>query len=113
MLSLLTATITIQPRDVAVCTGGVAVFTCVVDRNGTSTTGDDVKWKQIRMSNRTSILGVSFNITTTISGDIITSTLTITGATDSNTLGTSLYHCVVSDMITGNVAIHVLTGKNS
>jgi len=99
-----------------VCTGGVAVFTCVVDRNGTNITSDDVMWEQIRVGGGTSTLstsnrGVPFNITTTISGDILTSPLTITGATDSNTLGTSLYHCVVNDAMSKSAAIHVTTGK--
>ena len=44
---------------------------------------------------------------------LLTSTLTITEATDNNTLGTSSYHYVVSDIITGPVAIHDLSGKNS
>jgi len=99
------------------CTGGVAVFTCVVDRNGTNTTSDDVMWEQIRMSGGISTLStanrqVPYNITTTISGDILTSTLTITGATDSNTLGNSLYRCVVSDVKSRNASVHVTTGKS-
>jgi len=115
--SLLTATITTQPSDVTMCTGGVAVFTCVVDRNGTNITSDDVMWQQIRVVGATSTLstsnrGVPFNITTTISGDILTSTLTITGATDSNGLGTSSYHCVVNDMMSRSAVIRVTSGKN-
>jgi len=90
-----TGRITTQPSNTTLCTRGVAVFTCVVDRNGTNITSDDVIWEQIRVGGGTSTLstsinrGVPFNITTTISGDILTSMLTITGATDSNTLGTS------------------------
>ena len=109
-----TARITTQPRNVTMCTGGVAVFTCAVDRNGTNTTCDDVMWQRITgnfivtLSNRRG----PFNITTTISGDILTSTLTITGATDSNTLGNSLYHCVVSDVKSRNASVHVTTGKS-
>jgi len=115
------ARITTQPSDVTVCTGGVTMLTCVVDRNGTNITSDDVMWKQIRVGGGTSTLSTSNNrgvplnisITTTISGDILTSTLTITGATDSNTLGTSLYCCVVSDVISRSAAIHALTGNSS
>jgi len=104
-----------QPSNVTVCIGGVAVFTCVVDKNGTNVTSDDVTWEQIRVGGGTSTLstsirGVPFNITTTISGDILTSTLTITGATDSNTLGTSLYRCVVNDMMSRSAVVH-LEGK--
>ena len=95
------------------CAGEVAVFTCIVDRNGTNITSDDVMWQQIRVGGHVSKLlggGVHFNITTTISGDILTNTLTITGATDSNTLGTSLYRCVVNDMMSRNASIHVSSG---
>ena len=112
---LFTARITTQPSDVTICTGGVAVFTCVVDRNGTNIAGDDVMWQLITVGGRTFTIpnrGVPFNITTTISGDILTSTLTITGATDSNTLGASLYRCVVNDMMSRSAAIHVRTGKS-
>jgi len=113
---LYTARITRQPSDVILCTGRVAVFTCVVDRNGTNITRDDVMWEQIRVGGGTLTLstsfnrGVPFNIAATISGDILTSTLTITGATDSNTFGTSLYHCVVGDMMSRSAALHVSTG---
>ena len=114
-----TATITAQPRDVTVCTGGVAVFTCVVDWNGTDITCDDVMWQQIRMNGGISTLSTSltgrvpFNITTTVSGDILTSTLTITGVTHSNTLGTSLYHCVVNDMMSRDASPLISTGTES
>jgi len=93
------------------------VFTCVVDRNGTNITSYYVMWEQIRVGGGTSTLstsinrGVPFNITTTISGDILTSTLIITGATDSNTLGTSLYRCVVGDMMSRSAVLHVSTGN--
>jgi len=92
------------------------VFTCVVDRNGTNITSSDVMWEQIRVGGGTSTLstsinrGVPFNITETISGDMITSTLIITGAIDSNTLGISLYRCVVGDMMSRSAALHVSTG---
>jgi len=44
---------------------------------------------------------------------ILTSTLIITGATDSysNTLGISLYRCVVNDMMSRSAAIYVSTGN--
>jgi len=93
------------------------VFTCVVDRNETNITSDDVMWEQIRVGGGTSTLytsinrGVPFNITATISGDILTSTLIITGATDSNTLGTSLYHCVVGDTMSRSATINIATGN--
>jgi len=111
-----TARITTQPSDVTLCTGGVAVFTCVVDRNGTYITSNDVMWKQIRRGGSTLTLstsinrGVPFNITTTISGDMLTSTLIITGATDSNTQGISSYRCVVGDMMSRSAALHVSIG---
>jgi len=97
----------------SLCTGGVAVFTCVVDRNGTNITNGDVLWEQIRVGGGTTTLHNrgSFNTITTISGDILTSTLTITGATDINTPGTSLYHCVVSDVMSRSAAIRVSTGN--
>ena len=111
-----TAKITTQPSDVTVCTGGVAVFTCVVDRNGTNITSDVLIWQQIRVGGSTSTLstsirGVPFNITTTISGDILTSTLTITGVTDNNGLETSLYRCVVNDMMSRDASLHFSTGN--
>ncbi|XP_065890845.1 uncharacterized protein [Dysidea avara] len=109
-LTILTAVITTQPSDITVCNGGAAVFTCVVDRNGTDITSDDVMWQQMRMNGGISTLyssltgRVPFNITTTISGDILTSTLTVTGVTDSNVLGTSLYRCVVNDLMSRNAS---------
>ena len=93
------------------------MFTCVVDSNGNNIGTDDVKWQQIRMSGGISTLstyltgGVTFTIITTISGDLLTSTLTITGVTDSNTVGTSLYRCVVYDIMSRSASIHVLLGK--
>ena len=110
-----TATITTQPRDVTVCNGRVAVFTCVVDRNGTNITSNNVVWQQIRVGGHISDLldGGPFNITTTISGEILTSALTITGVTDSNPLGTRLYRCVVNDMMSRNASLHFSTGTDS
>jgi len=89
------------------------VFTCVVDKNGTSITSDDVVWEQIRIGGDTTRLRTigSFNITTTVSGDILTSTLAITGATDSTNLGTSLYRCVVNDMMSRNASLYFSTGR--
>ena len=115
-----TATITTQPSDDIVCTGQVAVFTCVVDRNGNGDiTSDDVRWEQIRVGGSISTLSssltgrVSFNITTTISGDILTSTLTITGVTDNNTVGTSSYRCVVNDMMSRNASLQFSSGNDN
>ena len=114
-----TAVITTQPSDITVCNGGAAVFTCVVDRNGTDITSDDVMWQQMRMNGGISTLyssltgRVPFNITTTISGDILTSTLTVTGVTDSNVLGTSLYRCVVNDLMSRNASPLISTGTDS
>ena len=113
------ATITTQPRDVTVCNGGVAVFTCVVDRNSTDITSDDVMWQMIRISGGISTLstsltgGIRFNITTTISGDILTSIFTITGVTDSSVLGTSSYRCVVNDMMSRNASLYISTGTDN
>jgi len=89
------------------------VFTCVVDRNGATITSGDVMWQQIRVGSGASTLRTigHFNITTTISGDILTSTLTITGVTDSYLLGTRLYRCVVNDVMSRSVTIHVSTGN--
>jgi len=89
------------------------VFTCVVDTDGTTITSYDVTWEQIRVGGditRLHTVGF-FSITTTISGDIITSTLTITGARDSNNLGTSLYRCVVGVVMSRSAAIDVSTGN--
>ena len=93
------------------------MFTCVVDRNGTGFTGDKVMWQQIRMDNG-QVVPVSarksnfFSITTTLSGDIITSTLTVTGATDSNVVGASSYRCVVpvNDVMSRSATINIVTG---
>ena len=114
------ATITTQPSDVTVCTGGVAVFTCVMDRNGTNITSDDVMWQQIRPEGSTSTLstslgGLPFIIITTISGDILNSTLTVRGVAVGNALGTSLYRCVVpvSNMKSRNASLQFSTGTTS
>jgi len=112
-VSYYTARITTQPRDVTLFTGGMAVFTCVVDRNGATINSSDVMWEQIRVGGGTTKLhnrGV-FNITTTISGDILTSTLTISGATHSGNLGTSLYRCVVNDVMSRNASLYFSTGR--
>ena len=112
MSLLYTATITTPPSDVTVCTGGIVVFTCVVDRNGTNINSDEVIWQQIRMDTGL-VVPVSgrrndlfFN--TTLSGDILTSTLTITGATDSNVIVNSFYRCLVSvsDVMSRNATIN-------
>ena len=116
-----TATITTQPSDVTVCTGGVAVFTCVVDRNGTTNiTSDDVMWQQIRPEGSTSTLstslgGLPFIIITTISGDILNSTLTVRGVAVGNALGTSLYRCVipVGNMKSRNASLQFSAGTGS
>jgi len=91
------------------------VFTCVVDKNGTTITSDDVMWEQIRVGGHNSTLRTigSFNITTIIGGDILTSTLIITGATNNNSVGTRLYRCVVNDVMSRSAAIDVSTGNNS
>jgi len=106
---LCTATITTPPSNVKMCTGGVAVFTCAVERNGTGITSDDVMWQQIRMDNGQVVPRSGAG---TINGDVLTSTLTITGATDSNVIGTSSYRCIVpgSDMMSRNATINVVTG---
>jgi len=99
-----------------VCTGGVAVFTCVVDRNGAGITSDGVMWQQTRMDSQVTLLSQkgtnTFFINATVSGDILTSTLTITGATDSNVIGTNSYRCVVpaSDVMSRNAIINFVTG---
>ena len=110
VLCLQTATITTPPSDVTVCTGEIVVFTCVVDRNGTGITSDGVMWQQIRMDNG---LVVPRSGAGTLSGDILTSTLTITGATDSNVIGTSSYCCVVpgSDVMSRSATINIVTGS--
>ena len=107
MSLLYTATIATPPSDVTVCTGGVAVFTCVVDRNGTGITSDEVMWQQIRMDNGQVVPRSGAG---TINGDILTSTLTITGATDSNVVGISSYRCVVSasDLMSRSATISVI-----
>ena len=93
------------------------MFTCVVDRNGTGITSDNVMWQQIRMDyNQVTLIFARGNrvffINTTLSGDILTSTLTITGATDSNVIGTSSYRSVVpdSDVMSRNAIINFVTG---
>jgi len=111
-----TATVKTQLSDATLCPGEAAVLTFAVYRNGVIINDDDVVWEQTRIGSATTTLltiGV-FSITTTISRDILTSTLTITGATDSNTLGTSLYCCVVSDMIySRSASLHVSPGDGS
>jgi len=90
------------------------VFTCVVDKNGTTITSGDVMWEQIRVGGGTTTLSNRnfFSINTTISEDILNSTLIITGATDSNTLGTSLYRCVVNNVMSRNASLYFSTGKD-
>ena len=108
------ASITTQPRDFTACTGGVAVFTCVVERNGAIITSDDVRWRRLRSGrsrfNTISRSGAIFNVITTISGDILTSTLTIS---DVRNRHNGLYHCVlpVSDVMSRNASLKVRTGK--
>jgi len=89
-----------------------SVYLC----SGTNITNGDMMWEQIKVGGGTITLSTSINrgvpisITTTIIGDILTSTLTITGATDSNTLGISLYRCVMGDMMSRSAAINIVTG---
>ncbi|XP_065910952.1 uncharacterized protein [Dysidea avara] len=92
--------ITTQPSDVTVCTGVVAKFICKIDRNGRTGIGiDDVLWQQLRSD---SISNISsglhpFSITTTISSDILTSTLTIS---DVRCAHNGSYRCIVPDVMT-------------
>jgi len=111
-----TATVKTQLSDATLCPGEAAVLTFAVDRNGTTINDVDVVWEQIRVGSATTKLSTRgyFNITTTISEDILTSTLIITGATDSNTLGISVYRCVVNDVIySRSVSLHVSPGNDS
>ena len=119
MLSVLhTATITTQPSDVTLCAEGVAVFTCVVDRNGTNITSSNVTWQQIRVGGGISTLstsqrGVPFNITTTIAGDILTSVLMITGVKVNNILGSSSYRCLANDMMSRKAFLLISSGVDN
>jgi len=120
MCFLCTAIVIEPPNNVSVCNGDAVVFTCAVDRNGTNITRDDMKWQQIRAGGNISTLstspsGVPFNITTTISGDVLNSTLMIIGGTYHTVLGTSLYRCVVpvSDLMSRNASIHASPGAGS
>ena len=118
MYLLYTATIITPPSDVTVCNEEVAVFTCVVDKNGTGITSNNVMWQQIRMDNGLVETinekggAKSFSINAARSEDILTSTLTITGATGSNVVGASSYRCVVSDsdVMSRNATISFVTG---
>ena len=100
------------------CNEEVAVFTCVVDKNGTGITSNNVMWQQIRMDNGLVETinekggAKSFSINAARSEDILTSTLTITGATGSNVVGASSYLCVVSDsdVMSRNATISFVTG---
>jgi len=109
-----TATVTTQPRDVSMCTGRKAIFTCTVNRNGNSDIAtDDMMWQQLR-SDISSFNNISgsylFSITTTINGDILTTKLTIRDVTAK---ATGLYRCAVpdSDVMSRNASLYVLTGK--
>ena len=103
------ATITTPPSDVTVCAGGVAVFTCVVDRNGTGITSDGVMWQQIRMDTGAITPAPRTNIAYNISGNVLTSTLTFI---DSSRLVNNSYRCIipVSDVISRNATINIVTG---
>ncbi|XP_065911030.1 uncharacterized protein [Dysidea avara] len=91
--------ITTQPSDVTMCTGVVTKFICKIDRNGKTGIGiDDVLWQQLRSD---SISNISsglhpFSITTTISSDILTSTLTIS---DVRCAHNGSYRCIVPDVM--------------
>jgi len=109
-----TATVTTQPRDVSMCTGRKAVFTCAVNRNGNDDIAtDDVMWQQLT-SDMASFNNTSgsypFSITTTINGDILTSKLTIRDVTAK---ATGLYRCAApdSDVMSRNASLYVLTSK--
>ena len=111
-VSLHTATVTTQPRDVSMCTGRNAVFTCAVNRNGNDDiTPDDMMWQHLRknMSSFNNISGSHpFSITTTINDDILSSKLTIKNVAAE---ATGLYRCAVpdSDMMSRNASLYVLT----
>ncbi|XP_065897630.1 uncharacterized protein [Dysidea avara] len=104
-------TITTQPSNVTVCSGGDVGFTCEVDRNGNGDIGtDDVMWQQLRSDSISNISGsYPFSITTTISGDILTSTLTISDVRDTHN---GLYHCVVpgGDVMSRNASLYAVAG---
>jgi len=104
----------IQPDNNTECIRGVAVFTCVVDRNHVSITSDDVRWERFinRISNYRTISrsGATFNITTTINEDILTSILTINGVRRNHV---GLYRCVIpaSNVMSTNASLEISRGK--
>ena len=102
--------ITTQPSDVTMCTGVVTKFICKIDKNGkTGISIDDVLWQRLRSD---SISNISsglhpFSITTTISSDILTSTLTISYVRYAHN---GSYRCIVPDVMSRYASL-IVNGK--
>ena len=82
-------TAVVEPDDVTVCEGGGVVFNCVLNTANTNISSDDVQWYRfIKNTGTTEIInpnGRSISFTTNHSGNVLTTTLTITNALTSYT----------------------------
>ena len=105
-------TITTQPSDVAVPSGGTAVFTCVVDLGDRNANTDDIKWDNMgnaitRVSTDPYMVENNFD-----KDDQLISTLTIKNV---NTQHTGLYQFVLSlndgDVMSREATLNLLTGR--
>ena len=110
-------TITTQPSDVAVPSGGTAVFTCVVDLGGQAANTDDVKWDNMgnaitRVSTDPYMVNNDFE--TFGQHWQLNSTLTINSV---NTRHPGLYQFVLSlndgDVTSREASLSVLTGTET
>ena len=105
-------TTTTQPSDVAVPSGGTAVFTCVVDLRDRNANTDDIKWDSMgnaitRASTDPYMVENDFE-----EGDQLISTLTIKNV---NTQHAGLYQFVLSlndcDVMSREAFLTILTGR--
>ena len=98
-----------QPSNVTVCTGGVAVFTCVVDKNGVSI--NNAGWQ--RFSQNYGFLSISFlpfhTSNVLVSGDTLTDRLTVTNLTYNN--NEDIYRCRITDDVVSDMAYLIVAGS--
>ena len=107
-------TITTQPSDVAVPSGGTAVFTCVVDLGDQNANTDDIKWNNMgnaitRVSTDPYMVKNDFE-----EDDQLISTLTIKNV---NTQHAGLYQFVLrlndGNVMSREASLNLLTGRET
>ena len=108
---LVTVEFITHPSNLTVCSGGVAVFTCEVNRNGFPITA--AVWQIFRQNHSfVSVSNLQFHSMTNtlqVDKDTLTSRLTVTNITSNN--NGSIYRCFITKNATSYTAQLAVAGK--